>query len=63
MWQNKEPMKSSGYWTGGFLTVCCALDGRAPLTAGLLAAMRPGAAGGAVLIAELLAVKGYLTVK
>ncbi|MBR2894722.1 MAG: SpoIIE family protein phosphatase [Oscillospiraceae bacterium] len=43
-------MRLLGYWTGGFLTVCCALDGRAPLTAGLLAAMRPGAAGGAVLL-------------
>ena len=54
----RELLRLAGYALGGFACAACALDGRAPLAAGFLAACRPGpsalaalagAAGGAFL--------------
>ena len=36
-------IRLGGYLAAGFLSAACALEGRAPLAAGLLAACRPGA--------------------
>ena len=35
-------LRLGGYLTAGFLSAACALEGRAPLAAGFLAACRPG---------------------
>lgn len=38
------------YAAGGFLSICCSLEGSAPLAAGLMAAIRPGLDAGAVFL-------------
>jgi len=48
------------YGTGGFLTVLCSLEGRAPLAAGLLAALYPGRDAAAVLGGALLGAAVFL---
>lgn len=42
------------YLTAGFLSALCSLEGRAPLTAGLLAAIRPGRTAMAALLGGVL---------
>lgn len=49
------------YGAGGFLTVLCSLDGRAPLAAGLLAALYPGRDAFAVLGGALLGAVSLLS--
>lgn len=46
----RKLLRAAGYWTIGFLSVGCALDGRAPLAAGLTAAVQPGISAWAVLL-------------
>lgn len=47
-------LRLAGYLAGGFLTAGCCLDGRAPLAAGFLAAIRPGRTSIAALCGGIL---------
>ena len=60
--RNGRIVRLAGYGLAGFLSAGCCLEGRAPLAAGLLAALRPGpgavapragGVGGAVVFMDL----------
>ena len=56
-----ELSRLGGYFAAGFLSAACALEGRAPLAAGFLAACRPGRTALAALCGALLGSFAFLS--
>ena len=56
-----ELSRLGGYFAAGFLSAACALEGRAPLAAGFLAACRPGRTALAALCGALMGSFAFLS--